>query len=87
MIRLVSACVFAAAVLSAAAAHAEKRLALVIGNGAYTEISALENPVNDTRLIGSTLESVGFEVTSVILFEMNFYYFPINNYVHYSGRG
>ena len=35
----------------------EKRLALVIGNSAY-EKGALKNPVNDARLIASTLDSL-----------------------------
>lgn len=43
-------------------AHAEKRVALVIGNGAYTEISPLENPRNDAELMAGTLEDLGFDV-------------------------
>jgi TPR repeat protein len=39
----------------------EKRLALVIGNGAYLK-SPLRNPVNDARAMGGTLQSLGFEV-------------------------
>ena len=39
----------------------EKRLALVIGNSAY-EKGALKNPVNDARLIASTLDSLDFDV-------------------------
>ena len=39
----------------------EKRLALVIGNGAYENISTLNNPANDARLMGETLGSLGFE--------------------------
>ena len=39
----------------------EKRLALVIGNANY-EKGELKNPVNDARLIASTLDSLGFEV-------------------------
>ena len=38
------------------------RLALVIGNGAYTEFSRLVNPVNDARLMATTLRGLGFEV-------------------------
>jgi hypothetical protein len=45
------------------AANAETRIALVIGNGAYREITALENPVADAGLIAETLGLVGFEVT------------------------
>ena len=39
----------------------EKRLALVIGNANY-EKGELKNPVNDARLIASTLDSLNFEV-------------------------
>jgi hypothetical protein len=42
------------------AASAEKRIALVIGNAAYQNVPALENPVNDARLMAETLRSVGF---------------------------
>lgn len=38
------------------------RIALVIGNSHYTHISPLRNPVNDAKLMRSTLEDVGFEV-------------------------
>ena len=39
----------------------EKRLALVIGNSNYDK-GELKNPVNDARLIASTLDSLDFEV-------------------------
>jgi len=42
-------------------AQDEKRLALVIGNANY-ERGELKNPVNDARLIKSTLDSLNFEV-------------------------
>jgi len=32
----------------------ELRIALVIGNGAYPNMSPLKNPVNDARLISTT---------------------------------
>lgn len=41
----------------------EDRVALVIGNAAYSKLEALDNPVNDARLIGRTLEKAGFKVT------------------------
>lgn len=44
------------------AAHAEKRVALVIGNSAYRVATPLNNPANDATLIASTLQSVGFVV-------------------------
>ncbi len=44
----------------------QKRVALVIGNAAYSGAGALNNTVNDAKSMASTLESLGFEVTSVI---------------------
>ncbi len=46
-------------------ASAGKRVALVIGNAAYTEIKSLPNPRNDADLMGRTLREVGFDVVSV----------------------
>jgi hypothetical protein len=37
------------------AAHAEKRVALVIGNSAYRAVPALPNPTADARLMSDTL--------------------------------
>lgn len=45
-----------------AAAAAEKRVALVIGNGKYLNAGELGNPANDARLMADTLRQVGFEV-------------------------
>jgi len=42
------------------------RIALVIGNGAYTGAPALKNPPNDAREMAATLKTLGFEVTSGI---------------------
>src|SRR4051812_15601762 len=41
-----------------------KRIALIIGNGAYTNAPALKNPPNDARDMAATLKTLGFEVTS-----------------------
>jgi hypothetical protein len=46
----------------AAAAGSEKRVALVIGNSAYENVTALPNPANDAKAIGQFLNSAGFEV-------------------------
>jgi tetratricopeptide (TPR) repeat protein len=43
-------------------AHAEKRVALVIGNSAYRAVPALPNPKADATLIADTLSSLGFAV-------------------------
>ena len=42
---------------------AQERFALVIGNGAYTSVSKLKNPVNDATDIAAALEQLGFKVT------------------------
>ncbi|KIZ45516.1 peptidase C14, caspase catalytic subunit p20 [Rhodopseudomonas palustris] len=47
-------------VLSADPAAAEKRVALVVGNSAYQNITRLDNPRNDAALMGDTLTSLGF---------------------------
>ena len=44
----------------------ERRTALVIGNGAYTNAPPLKNPPNDARDMASTLKTLGFDVTSGI---------------------
>jgi uncharacterized caspase-like protein len=44
------------------AAHAEKRVALVIGNSAYQTVPKLPNPDNDAKLMSDTLTSLGFFV-------------------------
>ena len=43
-------------------AFAEKRVALVIGNGVYQNVPRLPNPVNDGTTIASTLKNAGFDV-------------------------
>jgi formylglycine-generating enzyme required for sulfatase activity len=45
---------------SPAAAQAEKRVALVIGNSAYRHVARLVNPANDARLMADTLRALGF---------------------------
>lgn len=44
------------------AAHADKRVALVVGNSAYANITPLDNPRNDARLMADTLRSLGFSL-------------------------
>ena len=43
-------------------AHAEKRIALVIGNSSYRKVAPLGNPGKDARLMADTLRSIGFEL-------------------------
>jgi uncharacterized caspase-like protein len=42
-------------------AHAEKRVALVIGNGAYQKASKLLNPGNDAKAIAEMLRAAGLD--------------------------
>jgi len=53
-----------ASLLAATVVHAqaERRLALVIGNGAY-RVGPLKNPVNDAQAVAAQLRALGFEVT------------------------
>jgi hypothetical protein len=46
--------------LMASPALAEKRVALVIGNSAYKNVTALDNPVKDAALMAETLSALGF---------------------------
>ena len=45
-----------------APAQAEKRVALVIGNGGYEHVTRLPNPPNDAADVASTLQRLGFTV-------------------------
>ena len=49
-------------VLSGFEAVADKRVALVIGNGAYKNVPALANPANDAADVGAALKRSGFEL-------------------------
>jgi len=54
---------FAASLLAMAQpAHAEKRVALVIGNNDYKNVPKLQKAVNDARTMGDTLKRLGFSV-------------------------
>lgn len=41
-------------------AHADKRVALVLGNSTYISVPRLANPTNDARLMADTLRRIGF---------------------------
>ena len=49
-----------------AAAHAESRVALVVGNGAYKAVPGLPNPPNDAQDVSQALTSLGFQVTLLV---------------------
>jgi len=48
--------------LTASAASADRRVALVIGNSAYSNAASLRNPRNDASDMAETLKKLGFEV-------------------------
>src|SRR6201995_1583341 len=61
--KFASACAVASSLLIAVApAHAEKRVALVIGNNDYRNVPKLQKAVNDARTMGDTLKQLGFSV-------------------------
>ena len=49
--------------LAMAQAGAEPRIALIMGNGAYANVGALDNPASDAQLMADTLGGLGFTVT------------------------
>src|SRR5215470_10821449 len=56
------ACVVTLLFLDVVPSQAEKRVALVVGNGTYQNTPALPNPVNDAEDMAVALRAVGFEV-------------------------
>lgn len=50
------------ALMTGAHASVEKRVALVIGNGAYVHAPPLPNPANDATLMAETFRGLGFQV-------------------------
>ena len=66
LLRTVLLALLASSVL-ASAALAEKRVALVIGNGKYEGgIGALTNPPNDAKMMAEKLTALGFEVIKLV---------------------
>src|SRR5664279_535442 len=57
-----ASCLVASLLALAAPAHAEKRVALVIGNNDYKNVPKLQKAVNDARTMGDTLRQLGFSV-------------------------
>src|SRR5262245_28504427 len=49
-------------VLSAGAASAERRVALIIGNSSYKNVQPLANPARDATAVGALFKKAGFEV-------------------------
>lgn len=50
---------------TAGPAHAEKRVALVIGNGAYIKVGKLSNPARDAAAFAALLRAARFDVVDV----------------------
>ncbi len=46
-------------------ANAGRRIALVIGNGAYKNVHQLDNPPRDAKLIAASLKDVGFQSVTI----------------------
>ncbi|QPF83677.1 caspase family protein [Bradyrhizobium genosp. L] len=42
-----------------------RKVALIVGNGAYKNVPALDNPPRDARLVASTFRSLGFAVVTL----------------------
>jgi TPR repeat protein len=53
-------------VVTDSASAAGKRVAFVVGNGAYTAVPTLANPKNDAEAVSAALRKVGFEVVTAI---------------------
>ncbi|MDR2729819.1 MAG: SUMF1/EgtB/PvdO family nonheme iron enzyme [Treponema sp.] len=51
---------------AASLSFAQQKYALVIGNGAYTNITRLNNPVNDANDMEAVLKGLGFSVEKVL---------------------
>jgi len=59
---LIAALSLAGFLVSADAAFADKRVAFVVGNGAYKNVPQLPNPAGDAKAMAKLLRNVGFEV-------------------------
>ena len=55
-------CMVFAADAAKDSAKADKRVAFVVGNGAYKNVAQLPNPPVDAKAMASTLRNVGFDV-------------------------
>lgn len=62
--RLLVAALLAVSVTWSTASQAERRVALVIGNGAYKNVPRLPNPPKDAKAMAALLRNLGFEVVT-----------------------
>lgn len=51
--------------LACGSAHAERRVALVLGNSAYKSVPKLANPANDAALVGGMFRKAGFDSVDI----------------------
>jgi hypothetical protein len=58
--RCLAAIIGTAFALAGSSALADKRVALVVGNSAYKNVTPLDNPAHDASLMADTLRSLGF---------------------------
>ena len=69
-LRMAAAAIVAASLVLAPVAavptYAEGRIALLIGNGAYSSFGELPNPRNDAEDVGAAFGRLGFDVTTVV---------------------
>ena len=59
---LIAALSITGLLISATVAKADKRVAFVVGNGAYKNVAALPNPAIDAKSMAKVLRDVGFDV-------------------------
>jgi hypothetical protein len=59
---LIAALSIAGLLISGTAAFADKRVAFVVGNGAYRNAAPLPNPAIDAKSMASVLRNIGFDV-------------------------
>lgn len=62
IIRLLVGALLAVSVTWSSASQAERRVALIIGNGAYKNVPSLPNPPKDATAIAALLRNLGFDV-------------------------
>jgi len=63
--RLLLILIIAAQPVSAWAQAAERRVALIIANGAYAHAGRLSNPPNDARIVAQSARSAGFDTVTL----------------------
>ena len=72
--------------LTAPAALAAERYALLVGNAAYEDAEPLDNPLNDIDLVGEALERAEFDVTRVSDLDHLAMVSALNNFTRTAGK-